>query len=146
MIDEIQLANLFLDLVRLDSPSRGERQAGDAIIDWLGRLGLTVQEDLAGEAIGGNCGNLLCTIAANWACDGGGAPASRTVQLPRTNKPSVMTQASNVPIGRRSCSPPIWIRSDPAPAKKSRLALTGSFEVTAQPSSARIIMPALLLC
>jgi tripeptide aminopeptidase len=85
MIDEIQLANLFLDLVRLDSPSRGERQAGDAIIDWLGRLGLTVQEDLAGEAIGGNCGNLLCTIAANWACDGGGpsqqdSPASKDEQ------------------------------------------------------------------
>ncbi len=67
MIDEASLSQLFLGLASLDAPSLGERSVADAVISYLASLGLTVEEDQAGQAIGGNCGNLLCRIPANWA-------------------------------------------------------------------------------
>jgi len=42
----------------------------DAVIQVLASLDLVVEEDAAGQVIGGNCGNLLCRIPANWAMRG----------------------------------------------------------------------------
>ena len=67
MIEETSLSQLFLKLSSLDAPSLSERPVADAVINYLESLGLAVEEDLAGQAIGGNCGNLLCRIPANWA-------------------------------------------------------------------------------
>lgn len=71
-----RLNQLFLDLVALDAPSFAERPAADRVIAVLASLGLTVEEDEAAGQIGGNCGNLLCRIPANWALQHAGDQAS----------------------------------------------------------------------
>jgi tripeptide aminopeptidase len=67
LLEETSIQQLFLDLARLDAPSLQERPVADAVTQFLASLGLAVEEDAAGQAIGGNCGNLLCRIPANWA-------------------------------------------------------------------------------
>jgi len=57
-----RLAALFADLCAIDSPSRGERAVAERVRAELGSLGLEVEEDDAGTAIGGDCGNLLARI------------------------------------------------------------------------------------
>ncbi len=54
-----RLVRTFLDLVQLDSESRHERAVADYVKDRLLALGYTVEEDDAGEAIGGDAGNVL---------------------------------------------------------------------------------------
>ena len=49
----------FARLVAIDSPSYGERQVADYLKERLLGLGFSVEEDDAGEKMGGNCGNLL---------------------------------------------------------------------------------------
>lgn len=49
----------FLSLVQIDAPSFEEREMADALRARLEAIGLSVEEDDAGEKIGGNCGNLL---------------------------------------------------------------------------------------
>lgn len=70
MLDESSLSQLFHKLASLDAPSFQERPVADAVIQYLKDLGLPVEEDEAGSAIGGNCGNLLCRVPANWALQG----------------------------------------------------------------------------
>lgn len=62
MIDEKRLVELFCELVRIDSPSRGERMMADRVTGLLRELGCEVFEDQAGQAIGGNCGNLYARL------------------------------------------------------------------------------------
>ncbi len=57
-INEVRLVDTFTKLVTIDSPSYGERKMGDVIKAYLRRLGMLVVEDGAGEAIGGDCGNI----------------------------------------------------------------------------------------
>ena len=57
-----RLTELFLGLTRIPSPSWHEREVADAVIGTLEGLGLQVTEDAAGEAIGGDCGNLVCRV------------------------------------------------------------------------------------
>jgi tripeptide aminopeptidase len=57
-----RLAELFLLLAGLPSPSRHERRVADAITVLLTGLGITIHEDNTGEAIGGDAGNLWCTV------------------------------------------------------------------------------------
>lgn len=57
-----RLTELFLALTRLPSPSRSERAVADAVIALLADMGITVAEDDAGRASGGDTGNLWCTI------------------------------------------------------------------------------------
>lgn len=54
-----RLEKQFTELVQIDSPSFGERQMADYLKKKLETLGFFVEEDDAGEKIGGNCGNLL---------------------------------------------------------------------------------------
>jgi tripeptide aminopeptidase len=57
-----RLTELFLALTRLPSPSLKERKVADAVIGYLEAMGVQVHEDEAGLAIGGDTGNLWCTI------------------------------------------------------------------------------------
>lgn len=52
----------FRSLCALRSPSGDERACAEHVAGVLRGLGLTVEEDLAGAALDGNAGNLLCRI------------------------------------------------------------------------------------
>jgi len=62
MINEQRLVQLFCDLVTIDSPSRRERNMADRVKKILIELGGQVEEDDAGQAIDGNCGNLYARL------------------------------------------------------------------------------------
>jgi tripeptide aminopeptidase len=57
-----RLHETFELLCRIASPSGQERACAQAVTSELQALGLTVSEDGAGEAVGGDCGNLLARI------------------------------------------------------------------------------------
>ncbi|MHB1654081.1 MAG: M20/M25/M40 family metallo-hydrolase [Desulfitobacteriaceae bacterium] len=55
----------FFELVRINSPTRGEREVADFLKKRLANLNMEVTEDEAGMAIGGNCGNVLAYMKGN---------------------------------------------------------------------------------
>lgn len=57
-----RLAELFIMLARMKSPSRSERKVADTVIAFLNDLGIVVHEDDAGAASNGDTGNLWCTV------------------------------------------------------------------------------------
>jgi len=59
VVNEDRLVKVFLDLVRLSSPSRDERVVADYVIGRAKELGVELEEDAAGAAIDGTCGNLV---------------------------------------------------------------------------------------
>jgi len=59
MINEERVIDSFIEMVKISSPSLGEREMGDYLIKKLKSLGLEVSEDNAGEKYGGNCGNII---------------------------------------------------------------------------------------
>ncbi|MEE9466401.1 MAG: M20/M25/M40 family metallo-hydrolase [Candidatus Neomarinimicrobiota bacterium] len=63
------LIDLFLQLVAINATSRKEKPIADFIRSYLAGADITIEEDSAGEAEGGNCGNLICRYA------GGGSVA-----------------------------------------------------------------------
>jgi len=65
MVNKERLVGEFMELVKIDSLSRKERQMADLLKSKLERMGYSVIEDDAGSKIGGNSGNLLCTIKGN---------------------------------------------------------------------------------
>ncbi|MDQ3822663.1 MAG: M20/M25/M40 family metallo-hydrolase [Actinomycetota bacterium] len=67
--DRGEVLALFLELAALPSPPGDERAVADAVADYLGDLGLEVDEDGAGEQIAASAGNLLCRVPARG--DGG---------------------------------------------------------------------------
>ncbi|ADG06039.1 peptidase M20 [Kyrpidia tusciae DSM 2912] len=84
---EDRVVKEFLRLVRIPSPSRGERRMADYVLRRLGQLGVAVEEDRAGRLIGGTAGNLLARLpgsegrtpilfVAHLDTRGGGAKAS----------------------------------------------------------------------
>jgi tripeptide aminopeptidase len=62
MINADRLKQIFLDLVRIDSHSREEKDVATYVSKRLKALGITSTLDNAGKEIGGNCGNLLARI------------------------------------------------------------------------------------
>jgi tripeptide aminopeptidase len=60
-----RLTDLFVLLARIPSPSRSERDVADALTKILKRMGLVVHEDRAGKEVGGNCGNLWCSVGGS---------------------------------------------------------------------------------
>ena len=62
MIRADRLKALFLDLVRIDSPSRRERRIAERLAAELGALDAEVMLDGAHEAVGGEVGNLVARI------------------------------------------------------------------------------------
>jgi len=65
MVNKERMVNEFIELVKIDSLTRQERQMADALKKKLEDMGIDVYEDGAGEKIGGNAGNLICTIKGN---------------------------------------------------------------------------------
>jgi tripeptide aminopeptidase len=63
--------SLFLELAALPSPPGEERAVADRVLEYLGALGLEVDEDDAGSRIGSTVGNLLCRLEPRGS--GGGA-------------------------------------------------------------------------
>jgi tripeptide aminopeptidase len=56
------VVELFTQLAAMPSPPGEEREVADRVAGYLGELGLTVDEDDAGERIGSTAGNLLARI------------------------------------------------------------------------------------
>jgi tripeptide aminopeptidase len=56
------VASLFLDLVRVPSPSGRERELGLFIRDWLADIGVQADFDGTGAANDSNAGNLIATV------------------------------------------------------------------------------------
>ncbi len=56
------LSGTFSELCRIESPSGRERACAERVIAELRALGVSVEEDEAGAAIGCDCGNLLARI------------------------------------------------------------------------------------
>jgi tripeptide aminopeptidase len=57
-----EVVELFTQLAAVPSPPGEEREVADRVAGYLGELGLTVDEDDAGERIGSTAGNLLARI------------------------------------------------------------------------------------
>ncbi len=57
-----RIINEFIELVKLAAPSKNERKVADYVISKLISLGYKPYEDNAGQAIGGNTGNIVCKI------------------------------------------------------------------------------------
>ncbi len=62
MIDKDQLINDFFELVKIPGPSKAEAEIADYIKMRLKAIDAEVFEDDAGEKIGGNTGNLICSV------------------------------------------------------------------------------------
>ena len=63
-IERRRLADLFVELCRIESPSGSERACAERVIAELHGLGLDVLEDDAGLDVGSDCGNLIARIPA----------------------------------------------------------------------------------
>ena len=68
-----RLAEDFVRLCEIESPSGHERRVADAVISELRALGLEVHEDSTGPATGSDSGNLLARVP--------GPPGARTILL-----------------------------------------------------------------
>ncbi|WP_438491255.1 M20/M25/M40 family metallo-hydrolase [Paenibacillus sp. IHBB 3054] len=69
MISQDRLIQEFMELVRIDSESRNERQIADVLKEKFSALGLTAIEDDSQERTGHGAGNLFVT----WPADNGAA-------------------------------------------------------------------------
>jgi tripeptide aminopeptidase len=65
MIDRERMAGIFTELVRIDSVSKMEREVSNRLVQRLEALGAEVIRDRAGEAVGGNTGNVIARFAGN---------------------------------------------------------------------------------
>ncbi|NLT96530.1 MAG: M20/M25/M40 family metallo-hydrolase [Clostridia bacterium] len=65
MVNEKRIIEEFMELVRINSETRNERQIADCLKKKLESLGLEVYEDDAGSKIGGNAGNLIAFLPGN---------------------------------------------------------------------------------
>lgn len=65
MANEKRLVESFMELVRIDSISREERDLADFLIEKLEDLGLEVIVDQAGEKVKSNCGNIIARFKGN---------------------------------------------------------------------------------
>lgn len=59
------IAELFMDLVAVPSPSGRERVLGDLIRAWLAERGVGAEFDRAGAVNGSDAGNLIATVAGD---------------------------------------------------------------------------------
>jgi tripeptide aminopeptidase len=64
-VNNARLKSLFLELVRIDSLSRRERDVAARLQRELESLGVSCRYDSTAERVRGNCGNLIATIAGN---------------------------------------------------------------------------------
>lgn len=62
MVNRDRMVNEFIQLVQIDSLTRNERQMADRIKLKLQGMGYDCVEDCAGDKIGGDTGNIICTV------------------------------------------------------------------------------------
>ena len=62
MVNRDRMVNEFIQLVQIDSLTKNERQMADTIKGKLQGMGIDCIEDRTGDKIGGNTGNIICTI------------------------------------------------------------------------------------
>ncbi|MDI9514053.1 MAG: M20/M25/M40 family metallo-hydrolase [Clostridiaceae bacterium] len=62
MINRDRLTESFLELVRIDSLSKKERDMADHLLRRLREMGLEPYEDDTGSKIGGDAGNVICRV------------------------------------------------------------------------------------
>ncbi len=62
MINEKRLVESFMELVKIDSISREERNLADFLVEKLEDLGLEVMVDQAGEKVKSNSGNIIARL------------------------------------------------------------------------------------
>ncbi|MFW5986264.1 MAG: M20/M25/M40 family metallo-hydrolase [Halanaerobiales bacterium] len=62
MINRERLINLFLELTKIDSVSREEREMVDRLITEFNEMDIMVKEDDTGVKINGNAGNLIAEL------------------------------------------------------------------------------------
>ena len=60
-----EVVDLFTELAALPSPPGSERAVADVVTRYLRDLGLSVEEDDAGEKVGSTMGNLFCRVEPN---------------------------------------------------------------------------------
>lgn len=65
MVNEKRLIESFMELVKIDSISREEKNLADFLIEKLEDLGLEVIIDQAGEKVKSNSGNLIACLKGN---------------------------------------------------------------------------------
>lgn len=65
MINADRLRDKFLELVKIDSVSKYEKQVSINLADTLKKMGAEIFFDNAGEACGSNCGNLIAKFKGN---------------------------------------------------------------------------------
>ncbi|SHI09993.1 M20/M25/M40 family metallo-hydrolase [Desulfosporosinus lacus] len=65
MFNRERLLAEFLELIRIDSPTKNERQIADILKNRLLSIGMTVSEDDAGQRFEGNCGNVFAYLKGN---------------------------------------------------------------------------------
>jgi tripeptide aminopeptidase len=65
MVNEKRLVESFMELVKIDSISREERNLADFLIEKLEDLGLEVIVDQAGDKVKSNCGNIIACFKGN---------------------------------------------------------------------------------
>jgi tripeptide aminopeptidase len=64
MVNQERLVNQFLELVRIDSLTKKERNMADYLLKTLKDMGYEPYEDDTGAKIGGNAGNVICHVPA----------------------------------------------------------------------------------
>ncbi|MDO0825564.1 M20/M25/M40 family metallo-hydrolase [Desulfosporosinus nitroreducens] len=65
MVNRERLLAEFFELIRIDSPTKNERQIADILKNRLQIIGMTVLEDDAGQRFQGNCGNVFAYLKGN---------------------------------------------------------------------------------
>lgn len=62
MLNQERMVNQFLELVRIDSLTKKERNMADYLLKTLKDMGYEPYEDDTGSKIGGNAGNVICHV------------------------------------------------------------------------------------
>lgn len=101
MISEKRLVEEFMELVRVDSETKNERQICDVLTQKFSSLGLTVEEDGAAAITGHGAGNLIIKLEAN------GAPNAPTIFF--TSHMDTVTPGKGI---KPQLDPDGYIRSD----------------------------------
>jgi len=65
MVNRDRIIDEFIHLVKIDSISLYERDMADALKIRMMKEGISVKEDDTAKKIGGNAGNLICTLKGN---------------------------------------------------------------------------------
>jgi tripeptide aminopeptidase len=65
MVNEKRLVESFMQLVKIDSVSKEEKEVADFLVRELEDLGLEVRVDQAGEKVGANSGNVIALLKGN---------------------------------------------------------------------------------